>query len=148
MQELQGTFAGGAAVLLEGLFAGLGGPPSCRPAQREVSGRLTVGNANRAKRNALREEEALSEVTDQWMSAVEIAFRLRMPYQRVAFALRRLVAQERVEMMVRKVPGKGRTTDDQAVYRVPNLPRAMLPHWLMPRVPEFRVLKKRIIRHK
>ena len=102
----------------------------------------------REAQNAEREALALSQATDQWMSAMEIALRVRMPWRIVACALRRLVNQGRIEMMIRKSPGKGRVTEDQAVYRVPGIPRAMMPHWLMPQVPQFRVLRKKIVRHK
>ena len=104
----------------------------------------------REARNAENEAIALSEVTDEWMSAIEISMRLGMKdkWRIVACALRRLVDKGEVEMMIRKVEGRRRVTEDQAVYRVQGMARGLLPAWLAPQIPEVRILKRRIFRCK
>ena len=126
----------------------------------------------REQRNAEHEAAALEAVTDEWMTAHQIALKIGMPlvkrmrvlrsnggrmvseleepeYWRVfAFALRRLVDKGALEMEVRRVGGKKRTTEDQTYYRAVGVSRGMLPHWLAPQVPELRVLKVTRVRCK
>jgi DNA-binding transcriptional ArsR family regulator len=95
---------------------------------------------------ASREELALLGVTDEWMCAVDIALKLGTSWQSVAHALKRLVDQGKVERMVIKVPKPYRITEDHTLYRAVGVSRGMFPHWLEPRVPEMRIVKRTIFK--
>ena len=149
------------------------GPRAGSPIQsqvRKVKGAWVVGK--REARNAEHEAAALEAVTDEWMTAHQISLKIGMPkvkrmrvlrrngeeriseleepegWRVFAFALRRLVDKGVLEMEIRKVAGKARTTEDQTYYRAAGVSRAMLPHWLAPQIPELRVLKITRIRCK
>ncbi len=93
----------------------------------------------------------MPHVTENWMSAKEIALRLgyQNNYQAVVSALSRLVKAGKLERLVVKTgPTRSRDYEERFVYRTRGVARGMLPHWLAPQVPQFRIITRTIFRRK
>jgi CTP-dependent riboflavin kinase len=103
------------------------------------------------KRQIEREEKdnaafsALAE--DTYLSADEVARRIKRSRQAVAHALRRLCEQQKVERIIVKVHTKSRFTEDLAKYRIPGVSKAIFASWLKPQIPQaFKYLPKRTVK--
>ena len=64
----------------------------------------------------------------------------------VACAIRRLEKQGKVQVMVKKEPGKARSTEDVVYYRIPGVSVGLFASWLRPQVPKFEKMQVRIVR--
>lgn len=104
----------------------------------------------REEMNAMNEELALKALSEDWLTAHQIARKLGMWEQRgrIAHALKRLHAQGKVEMTKIKTPAIRRSHLWRFFYRVEGVSRAMLPFWLAPQMPEVRIIRRQIFRCK
>lgn len=109
----------------------------------------------REEANEQNEELVLSCLADQWMTAAQVAQVLGMAGKNglsgaISHALARLAREGKILREERREedPTGWRSYVLRVYYRCDGVPKAMFPHWLMPQVPELRIIKRTIFRMK